>query len=220
MIDKIFLDMDGVIVNFRGQCEKYECINGNKVNWEVVHQGGPEFWEEMEWLPEGKELYEWILKLCEQENIDLFILTSVNFTDGKIGKLNWLKNNTKIDKHHIIITNLTNLKQNYCGTFDILFYYKDPIDDENSGLCIFDFKTNKELRKDFSRENGKFLLPPFGDLYEEPLSYYTLQLSCYQLPLEDIGLKVIARRIVWLKDDGSYELIPLQSVTDRLRETL
>ena len=92
MINKIFLDMDGVIVNFRGQCEKYECINGNKVNWETVHRGGTEFWEEMEWLPEGKELYQWILKLCKQENIDLFILTSVNFTDGKIGKLNWLKN--------------------------------------------------------------------------------------------------------------------------------
>ena len=80
--------------------------------------------------------------------------------------------------------------------------------------------TNRELRKDFSRENGKFLLPPFGDLYEEPLSFYTLQLSCYQIPLEDIGLKVIARRIVWLKDDGSYELLPLQDVTDRLREVL
>ena len=115
---------------------------------------------------------------------------------------------------------LTNLKQNYCGTFDILFYYKDPTNDENSGLCIFDFKTNKDLRKDFSRENGKFLLPPFGELYEESLSFYILQLSCYQIPLEDIGLKVIARRIVWLKDDGSYELLPLQDVTDRLREVL
>ncbi len=115
---------------------------------------------------------------------------------------------------------LTNLKQNYCGTFDILFYYKDPNDDANSGLCIFAFKTNKELKKDFSREYGKFLLPPFGEMYEEPLSYYTLQLSCYQIPLEDIGLKIIARRIVWLKDDGSYELIPLPCVTDRLREVL
>lgn len=115
---------------------------------------------------------------------------------------------------------LTNLKQDYCGTFDILFYYKDPNNDENSGLCIFDFKTNRELRKDFSRESGKMLLPPFGDFFEEPLSYYTAQLSCYQIPLEDIGLKVIARRIVWLKDDGSYELIPLQDVTDRLREVL
>ena len=115
---------------------------------------------------------------------------------------------------------LTNLKQDYCGTFDILFYYKDPEDDSKSGLCIFDFKTNKELKKDFSRENGKMLLPPFSDYFEEPLSYYTAQLSCYQIPLEDIGLKVIARRIVWLKDDGTYELIGLNDVTDRLRAVL
>lgn len=139
MIDKIFLDMDGVIVNFRGQCEKYECINGNKVNWEVVHQGGPEFWEEMEWLPEGKELYEWILKLCEQENIDLFILTSVNFTEGKIGKLNWLKNNTKIDKHHIIIINLGKEKEYYA--------------DQNS-ILIDDFRKNCEA---FANGGGQFV---------------------------------------------------------------
>ena len=87
-------------------------------------------------------------------------------------------------------------------------------------MCIFDFKTNKELKKDFSRETGKVLLPPFADMYDESLSYYTLQLSCYQIPLEDIGLKVIARRIVWLKDDGTYELIPLEDVTERLRKTL
>jgi hypothetical protein len=67
---------------------------------------------------------------------------------------------------------------------------------------------------------GKFLLPPFGELYEESLSYYTLQLSAYQIPLEDIGLKVIGRRIIWLKDDGTYELIPIKCVTDRLRDAL
>jgi hypothetical protein len=64
------------------------------------------------------------------------------------------------------------------------------------------------------------LLPPFSDYFEELLSYYTAQLSCYQIPLEDIGLKVIARRIVWLKDDGTYELIGLNDVTDRLRAVL
>lgn len=115
---------------------------------------------------------------------------------------------------------LTSLKQDYCGTFDILFYYKDPNDDTKSGLCIFDFKTNKKLKDSFSRDRDRFLLPPFTDMYEESLSYYTLQLSAYQIPLEDIGLKVIARRIVWLKDDGTYELIPLGDVTDKLREVL
>lgn len=115
---------------------------------------------------------------------------------------------------------LTNLKQDYCGTFDILFYYDGDGNDANKGLVIMDFKTNAELRKEFSRNNGRMMLAPFDDLYNEPLGTYSLQLSAYQLPLEDIGLKVIARRIIWLKDDGTYELIPLKDYTNRLREVL
>lgn len=115
---------------------------------------------------------------------------------------------------------LTNLKEDYCGTFDILFYYKDPISDSKSGFVIFDFKTNQNLYKQYSRDKHRMLLAPFDDLYEESLGYYTLQLSAYQIPLEDIGLKVIARRIIWLKGDGSYELIPVPNVTDRLRHAL
>lgn len=155
-----------------------------------------------EWLIPTRNKEDSVLKFYDELNPNLhFVLAETKVYTGKNREL-------------------TNLKQDYCGTFDILFYYKDPDNDRNSGLSIFDFKTNKELRKDFSRENGKFLLPPFGDFYEEPLSYYTAQLSCYQIPLEDIGLKVIARRIVWLKDDGTYEIIPLQNVTDRLRSVL
>ena len=116
---------------------------------------------------------------------------------------------------------LTNLKQDYCGTFDLLMYYQDPNGDEDrSGLVILDYKTNGELRSEFSHSFGKMLLEPFGDMYDEALSLYTLQLSAYQIPLEDIGLKVIARRIIWLKDDGTYELIPLPNFTDRLRQAL
>ena len=162
----------------------------------------PKYIKDKEWLIPTRAKEEAVLKFYDELNENLhFVLAETKVYTGKNLKL-------------------TNLKQNYCGTFDILFYYKDPNDDANSGLCIFDFKTNKELKKDFSREHDKFLLPPFGDMWEESLSYYTLQLSCYQIPLEDIGLKIIARRIVWLKDDGSYELIPLPCVTDRLREVL
>ena len=112
------------------------------------------------------------------------------------------------------------LNQNYAGTFDLLFYYKDEKDDSKSGLVIFDYKTNAELTKEFSRSYNKMLLPPFENLYDEALSLYTLQLSCYQIPLEDIGLKVIGRRIIWLKDDCTYEKIPLENVTEKLRKTL
>lgn len=115
---------------------------------------------------------------------------------------------------------LTNLKQDYCGTFDILYYYKDPVDDNKSGLVIMDYKTNKELKKEFNRKYGKTFLAPFDDFIDEPLSTYTLQLNAYQIPLEDIGLKVLYRVIIWLKDDGTYERIPIPNMTERLRNTL
>ena len=115
---------------------------------------------------------------------------------------------------------LTNLKQDYAGTFDLLWYYKNPTDDSKSGLIILDYKTNGSLTNDFNRGANRYFAEPFGDLYDEALSSYKLQLSAYQLPLEDIGLKVIGRRIIWLKDDGNYELIPIDEYTERLRKTL
>ena len=139
MISKLFLDMDGVLVNFRGQCEKLNCIEGNKVDWSVIHNAGSDFWSEMEWLPEGKELYEFVKKVCTEENIELYILTSVTFNEGKVGKLTWIKNNTDIDRHHIIITNIGKEKA----------YYADP-----ESLLIDDFKKNCDA---FSTAGGQVI---------------------------------------------------------------
>lgn len=80
--------------------------------------------------------------------------------------------------------------------------------------------TNKELYSDYSRKAKKMCLPPFSDLPDEAFSMYTLQLSCYQIPLEDLGLKVVGREIIWLKDDGTYEIIPVQDMTTRIRNIL
>lgn len=162
----------------------------------------PKYVKDKNWLIPTRPKEEAVLKFYNELHPSLhFVLAETKVYSGKNKKL-------------------TNLKQDYCGTFDLLMYYEDEKDSSKSGFVVLDYKTNKELTKSYSREVGKYLLPPFGELYEEPLSYYTLQLSCYQLPLEDIGLKVIARRIIWLKDDGNYELIPIQSVTDRLRSVL
>lgn len=157
---------------------------------------------EKNWLIPTRKKEEAILKFYDELNENLhFVLAETKVYTGKNKEL-------------------TNLKQDYAGTFDILFYYKDPNDDSKSGLCIFDFKTNSDLYKDFNRNNGIMMYAPFSDMYSEPYGAYTLQLSAYQMPLEDIGLKVIARRIVWLKEDGTYELIPLKDVTKQLREVL
>lgn len=113
-----------------------------------------------------------------------------------------------------------NPKNQYCGTFDMLYYYKHPTDDTKSGLILLDYKTNSSLYKPYNQEHNKTLLTPFDYMILEDLSTYTLQLSAYQIPLEDIGYKVLGRRIIWLKEDGTYDKISVPDVTKTLREIL
>lgn len=108
----------------------------------------------------------------------------------------------------------------YAGTFDILFYYDaelDGKDDSMSGLFIMDWKTNEDLYKNFKEEK---LLPPFNSLLDIPLSLYKLQLSLYQICLENIGFKTVGRRILWLKPEGIYDKISIEEFTKTLRDTL
>jgi hypothetical protein len=62
--------------------------------------------------------------------------------------------------------------------------------------------------------------PPFDNLVDENLSHYTAQLGLYQIPIEQLGLKVIGRRLIWLLDDGSYEKIKIKDETGRIRQAL
>ena len=121
----------------------------------------------------------------------------------------------------IAVENITyNKKLNYSGTFDMLFYYDAELDgksEDKSGFVIFDYKTNKDLYKNFQE---KKLLPPFNELLDMPCSLYKLQLSLYQLNLEQLGFKVIGRRLIWLLPDGTYDKIPLESYTKALSEEL
>ena len=101
----------------------------------------------------------------------------------------------------------------FAGTFDLLCYYQDPNDDSKSGLVILDWKTNKSLLDSFSRNTGKYLLEPFQDMYDENLSLYTIQLSMYALCLRNIGLDVKGCRLIWLKEDGTYDLIKVRDLS-------
>lgn len=103
---------------------------------------------------------------------------------------------------------------NYAGTFDILFYYDCPEDETKSGYLILDYKTNsKDL---YDNYQGKRLLHELKFLKDTNVNLYTAQLCFYQKALEDIGLKIIGRRLIWLKDNngvGEYEKIPLKNLT-------
>ena len=84
---------------------------------------------------------------------------------------------------------------------------------------ILDYKTNANLANDYNRKWGRVLREPFADLTEEDLSLYTIQLSLYALMLQDIGIPIISRRIIWLKD-GEYQIVPVPDVSERLRGIL
>ena len=111
-----------------------------------------------------------------------------------------------------------NLKEQLAGTFDML-NYNDGTDGQPQGFIILDYKTNANLVNDYNRNYGRVLRPPFCDMTEEDLSFYTIQLSLYALMLQDIGIPIISRRIIWLKDK-EYEIIPVEDVTEKLRQVL
>jgi len=104
----------------------------------------------------------------------------------------------------------------YSGTFDLLMYYDAELnggDKKSSGLLVLDWKTNRDLYKNFNEEK---LLSPFEGLLNMPLSVYKLQLSLYQNCLEKIGFKIVGRKLMWLKDDSTYEQIRLESYVKQL----
>lgn len=128
----------------------------------------------------------------------------------------------------------------YAGTFDMLFTYKAS--DGKWKLLLYDWKTNKELESEFNRmvhgivtnpedkrhdkwmalygKNGGMALEPFTELYDEAFSYYIMQLSCYSMCLQQLGYEIADRKIIWLKDDGTYEKISVPDYTSKMRMAL
>lgn len=92
----------------------------------------------------------------------------------------------------------------YAGTFDLLMYSTIP---GKEGLIQWDWKTNEDLYKNFQ---GKTLLQPFESLLDRPLEHYEIQQNLYERALNEIGLEVIAKRLIWIKQDGTYEVIKLK----------
>lgn len=101
-------------------------------------------------------------------------------------------------------------KYNYAGTCDLLMW--DNLEDH---AIIMDYKTNEELDKQFG-----FLLEPFSYSANTAFNKYQIQLSYYQLILEEVNIEVKERFIIWLKHDGTYEVRPCFDFTNVLKDYL
>jgi hypothetical protein len=101
-------------------------------------------------------------------------------------------------------------KHLYAGTADIILY-----DTKTQTYIIADYKTNKDLLKNYK---GKTLLAPFENLLDNPLNHYVIQLSYYQILLEQVlGVRVSKRIVIHLQLDGDYKLYDCQDITNFLQ---
>lgn len=98
----------------------------------------------------------------------------------------------------------------FAGTADILLY-----NTITGSFIIGDYKTNKDLFKNFKEQK---MLGSFSDLIECPFNKYKLQLSYYQMLFEQTGLKVSARKLIWLLPDGTYKMYDLEDYSRVLKE--
>lgn len=102
-----------------------------------------------------------------------------------------------------------------CGTCDLLFYEEDPLFGEGQ-FVLADWKTNASLTNDYKRKNGICMKFPFDNMIDDALSHYTLQFNLYRRMLESVGVKIGDMRLIWLKEDGDYEIVKIGKLSDSI----
>lgn len=96
----------------------------------------------------------------------------------------------------------------YAGTMDL------PLEViEGNTFEVADYKTNGDLFKAYD-----YLYAPFENLDSSPYNKYQIQLSYYQIMLEEVGLTVTNRRLVHLREDATFKVYDLEDLTGILRD--
>jgi hypothetical protein len=128
---KIFCDMDGVLTDFDKQFKdlnpehlsssQYQTKYGKEKFWNFIDKENKlKFWTTMEWMPDGKQLWDYIKKYSPT------ILSAPSMDpSSRLGKRIWLKNNIPGAK---LILAASEKKQNYSNKDSIL------IDDRHNNI--------------------------------------------------------------------------------------
>lgn len=117
----IFQDLDGCLVNFdKGfeqlsggiPCKEYESKYGTKEFWKLITKQGKDFWVNLEWMPDGKILWNYIKKYNP-----ILLTAPSSHPSSHEGKIEW--RNRVLPSTDMIITHRKN-KQLYSGPEKIL----------------------------------------------------------------------------------------------------
>lgn len=89
---KIYCDLDGVLVDFAKGYHKLTGIDldgqfhNSEKFWDPINSAGYDFWINLEWMPDGKNIWSYI----EKYNPDILSAPSRE-DDSRIGKFDWVK---------------------------------------------------------------------------------------------------------------------------------
>lgn len=100
-------------------------------------------------------------------------------------------------------------KYKYAGTEDLILMNKHTGD-----IIAADYKTNVDLFKCYK---GQTLYEPFETLESTPYNKIQLQLSYYQIMLEEANCTVSDRILVHLKPEGTYKIFHTLDLTKELK---
>ena len=134
----IYCDLDMVLVNFMKDADK--AVGGSFVDtpkderWKAVQQTRG-FWANLEWMPGAKRLYDFISRY------EPHVLSAYTGRDptSKVGKLKWLKKNTKFKKINIHLV-MRSQKQAYAMADN-----KPNVLIDDYGRNIKEWKKNKGI---------------------------------------------------------------------------
>ena len=126
----LYCDMDGVLCDFEKRFEDltglspnaYRDKNGLNKFWKTIDEDGVRFWVGMDWMPDGKQLYDYI-----KPNLYSLLSSPSSINSSRLGKRLWVKN--KIPGTKLILASRKN-KQDYAKENAILIDDLKPTIDE------------------------------------------------------------------------------------------
>ncbi len=148
---KFYCDMDGVLVDF---IKGYYDLTGKDLTgafhsgdafWEPINKAGLDFWVNLDWTPDGKELWKYI----EKYKPEILSAPSKN-NDSRVGKHQWVKR--ELPDVHLLLRYRKDKKE-FASPNSILIDDLDTNVDswrEAGGIAILHTSTEntiKELKK-------------------------------------------------------------------------
>lgn len=148
---KIYVDLDGVLVDWEKQFEKfsggvpvetYEAEHGKDKRYEFVHKNSPAFYATAPWMKDGKILYNFLKELPTEV---LSHSTDLESTDGK---KEWLQNNGIAFKPNLV-PNRSDKAKYAAGDAILIDDRQDVIDQFNSagGIGILHTDATSTINK-------------------------------------------------------------------------